>query len=131
MLERMCIICRGKAPKCWSRERSGAEVGEQLLRLVAVNGELVVDRAQNLPGRGAYVHRSTDCIIKLGQVGRVARALRISEGELSGVTVRQVVEELLQGELLKGSSSTGLPRTKSTRSGLSKGKGSLKRENNI
>ncbi len=105
MLERMCIICRGKAPKRGGGVRKGEWSVLQLLRLVVVNGELTVDRAQKLPGRGAYIHCSPDCVVKLGQIARVARALRVSEGELSSSSVRQVVEELLQGELLRVSFS--------------------------
>jgi uncharacterized protein len=49
----------------------------ELVRIVAARGTLVVDKTQTRPGRGAYVHRSPDCLkqaVKRRAWGRALRA---------------------------------------------------------
>jgi uncharacterized protein len=61
---RTCVGCRERAAK------SG------LLRLVAAGDRLVPDPGARLPGRGAYLHRSRECL-ELAQRRRAfTRALR-------------------------------------------------------
>jgi predicted RNA-binding protein YlxR (DUF448 family) len=45
------------------------------VRLVVCHGALVADRAQRLPGRGAYVC-STPCLARAGRRGGLQRAFR-------------------------------------------------------
>jgi len=61
---RTCIGCRRRAGKA------------DLVRLVQVSGHVVIDHAQSLPGRGAYVHLDRRCVQAAGRSGRAARALR-------------------------------------------------------
>ena len=81
--ERTCCICRSKGAK------------HSLLRLVAHNRSLVVDYQQRMLGRGAYVHRSVECVSRSGQVARWERALRLDGGSLDARQVSGVVMELM------------------------------------
>ena len=62
---RTCIGCRRKADK------------SELVRLVA-RQEVVVDRRQREPGRGAYLHPTTDCLAQAVRRRTVGRALQIT-----------------------------------------------------
>ncbi len=62
--QRRCVGCGLSVPK-----------GE-LLRLVAVGGELVADPAARRPGRGAYVHRDPVCYGAAVRRRALSRALR-------------------------------------------------------
>ena len=65
--ERTCMGCRGKAAK------------RDLARVVRVDeGRVAVDPSGSAPGRGAYVHRDTECVEAALHHGAVARALRTS-----------------------------------------------------
>ena len=61
---RRCILCRRSSPK------------GQLLRFVATAGGIVWDTAHQVPGRGAYVHRSLSCWGKMLERGRWDHAFR-------------------------------------------------------
>ena len=62
--ERMCALCRARAPK---RE----------LRRVVWNGDSVVlDASGKAPGRGAYVGRTSSCWTDPGLVPKLQRALK-------------------------------------------------------
>ena len=65
--QRTCVGCRDRAAKF------------DLLRVVAVDGELVVDRRGRLPGRGAYVHPDAGCLELAVRRQAFRRALRSTE----------------------------------------------------
>ena len=50
----------------------------ELLRLVAVGNEIVPDAAARLPGRGAYLHPSEECLARAQRRRAIPRALRLS-----------------------------------------------------
>jgi hypothetical protein len=62
--ERTCLGCRKKAAK------------GSLARIALVAGVPVVDRAGIVQGRGAYVHRASECLDEALRRGVLARALR-------------------------------------------------------
>ncbi|CAJ1500297.1 YlxR family protein [[Mycobacterium] kokjensenii] len=76
---RTCVGCRKRA------------LTVELLRVVAVstengNGAVIVDRAGNLPGRGAWLHPVAECLHAATRRRAIARALRISGSpDVSGV----------------------------------------------
>ena len=73
---RTCVGCRERSAKT------------SLLRLVAAGDHLVPDPGARLPGRGAYLHRSQECL-KLAQRRRAfVRALR-TPGPLSAAQVSE------------------------------------------
>ena len=73
---RTCVGCRERSAKT------------SLLRLVAAGDHLVPDPGARLPGRGAYLHRSQECL-ELAQRRRAfARALR-TPGPLSAAQVSE------------------------------------------
>ena len=61
---RTCLGCRERADR------------SLLVRVVAREGEVVVDFSATLPGRGAWVHPTTRCVEKAIARKAVARALR-------------------------------------------------------
>jgi len=61
---RTCVGCRAKAPQA------------ELLRVIQNSGRLVADPRRRLPGRGAYVHRASDCVRRATARGGFARAFR-------------------------------------------------------
>jgi uncharacterized protein len=63
---RTCVGCRERAPKA------------ALLRLVW-NAGPVVDVPQTEPGRGAYLHRSVECLERAVRRRSMGRALRVGE----------------------------------------------------
>ena len=72
MPQRTCVGCRTVRPKA------------ELVRLArARDGSVVVDRATNAPGRGAYVCRDTACIERARK--RLAGALRSDRVDLARV----------------------------------------------
>ena len=62
---RTCVGCRSRAPQ------------GGLLRVVARDGATVPDLRRRLPGRGAYVHRTADCVATADKRRAFARALRV------------------------------------------------------
>lgn len=87
--ERSCCICRGRAPKY------------RLARFVCIGGCLRFDRDQQLPGRGAYVHRSAHCVARAAQPARWERALRLEAGRLDAAQVAIVFKEVLEELVLE------------------------------
>ena len=63
---RTCVGCRARAPR------------SALLRVVARNGELVIDERAVMPGRGAWVHPAPECVETALRRRAFARALRVS-----------------------------------------------------
>ena len=72
---RTCVGCRATAART------------ALLRVVAVNGLLVVDPARRLPGRGASVHPDPRCVDLADKRRAFPRALRLT-GPLDSTPVR-------------------------------------------
>lgn len=64
MLERSCLACRKKACK------------QELLRFINESQQLVWDRGQKLPGRGAYLHVTPECCAWIRQAKIWKRAFR-------------------------------------------------------
>ena len=62
---RMCVGCGVRAAK------------SDLLRLVAAGNEIVPDAAARLPGRGAYLHPSRECLERAQRRKALGRALRL------------------------------------------------------
>ncbi|MDX2025446.1 YlxR family protein [Microcella sp.] len=63
---RTCLGCRQRAPR------------SSLVRVVAIDGSVVVDALARFPGRGAWVHGTRDCV-ETATVRRAwARALRVA-----------------------------------------------------
>lgn len=61
---RTCLGCRQRASKT------------SLLRLVAHDGEIITDRSMTRPGRGAWVHPSSDCLETALTRKAIGRSLR-------------------------------------------------------
>ncbi|WP_394770272.1 YlxR family protein [Lacisediminihabitans sp.] len=76
---RTCLGCRQRA------ERSS------LLRVVARDGEAVVDFSATLPGRGAWVHPTVGCVGTSITRKAFGRALRVD-----GVLAMQQLSEAVQ-----------------------------------
>ena len=77
---RTCVGCRARAAK------------SDLLRVVAVNDEIVVDPAARRPGRGAYLHPSRDCLEQARRRRAIPRALRVSGPLAEDGLVRYLAE---------------------------------------
>ena len=71
-------------------------IGE-LLRVVAVDGHLVVDTRRRLPGRGAWLHPGPDCLAKAERRRAFPRALRVP-GSPDVRAVREHVERTAHHE---------------------------------
>ena len=78
---RTCIGCGERAAK------------PDLVRVVAAGDELVPDEAMQLPGRGAYLHRSLACLERAQRRKAFSRALR-----LPALLPAPKVAEYLSGE---------------------------------
>jgi hypothetical protein len=65
-------------------------IGE-LLRVVAVDGQVVVDAHRRLPGRGAWLHPGADCLAKAERRRAFPRALK-AKGALDASAVREHIE---------------------------------------
>ncbi|WP_158863222.1 YlxR family protein [Leifsonia sp. AG29] len=72
---RTCVGCRSRAPR------------SSLLRVVARDSEIVADPSAALPGRGAWLHPTDECLDKALNRRAFGRALRV-EGTLGTATVR-------------------------------------------
>jgi predicted RNA-binding protein YlxR (DUF448 family) len=75
---RTCVGCKQRATN--------------LLRIVAISGELTPDPQNRLAGRGARLHLSTSCLKLALDRKAFGRALR-TQGELRVDTVSQYVEQ--------------------------------------
>jgi predicted RNA-binding protein YlxR (DUF448 family) len=71
------------------RERAAKN---DLLRIVAIEGECAPDPRGTLPGRGAYVHPALVCLDLAVRRRAFPRALR-AQGPLDTKALRRVVEE--------------------------------------
>ncbi|MFD5077023.1 YlxR family protein [Streptomyces sp. NPDC058371] len=78
--ERTCVGCRERAAK------------DDLLRIVAMEGECAPDPRGTLPGRGAYVHPALVCLDLAVRRRAFPRALR-AQGPLDTKALRRVVEQ--------------------------------------
>ncbi|MFG6403391.1 MULTISPECIES: YlxR family protein [unclassified Microbacterium] len=76
---RTCVGCRTRAPR------------SALLRVVAADSVLVRDDRAVLPGRGAWVHETSECVTAALRRRAFVRALRVS-----GPLDTQTFEESLQ-----------------------------------
>ncbi|MGN6325529.1 YlxR family protein [Pseudolysinimonas sp.] len=70
---RTCLGCRQRAPR------------SSLVRVVARDGRVAVDAAARLPGRGAWLHRSSACVDKALQRKAFGRALREADLDATGL----------------------------------------------
>ena len=70
---RTCVGCREKAAR------------QDLVRLVLENDHVVVDEAASRPGRGAWLHRSPDCLEAAIKRKAFARAFRTSVADASSL----------------------------------------------
>ena len=77
---RTCVGCRARAPR------------SNLVRFVAREGVLVIDRRARLPGRGAWLHPTPECADAAMRRRSFVRALRVS-GDLN----TQTIEKRLNG----------------------------------
>ncbi|HXP19378.1 MAG TPA: YlxR family protein [Streptosporangiaceae bacterium] len=77
---RTCVGCGARAAK------------SDLLRVVAVGGEIVADPAARRPGRGAYLHPSSDCLERARRRRAIPRALRATVPLSDGRLVRYLAD---------------------------------------
>jgi uncharacterized protein len=77
---RTCVGCRARAPRT------------TLLRVVAVDSTLVPDEKASMPGRGAWVHETNECVEAAIRRRAFVRALRVS-----GPLDTQTFEKRLNG----------------------------------
>ena len=77
---RTCVGCRARAPRT------------TLLRVVAVDSTLVPDERASMPGRGAWVHETRECVDAAIRRRAFVRALRVS-----GPLDTQTFEKRLNG----------------------------------
>ena len=83
---RTCVGCRARASRA------------TLLRVVIRNGELVFDEQAVLPGRGAWVHPTPECVEVAQRRRAFARALRVSPVlEFPEAENMQTLEKRLNG----------------------------------
>ncbi len=82
MSERTCLFCRKARSK------------SSLLRFVASSGALKADPAGVLPGRGAYLCRTRECVEGgLKRAGAFARALRTKAAVPDAAGVEKIIRE--------------------------------------
>ncbi|GAA2827392.1 hypothetical protein GCM10010471_06110 [Leucobacter komagatae] len=79
---RTCVACRTRAARA------------ELLRVVVRDGHLIVDERAVLPGRGAWVHETAECMNLAVQRGTFTRALRAS-GKLDGQSLENRLKTLM------------------------------------
>ncbi|MFS0852371.1 YlxR family protein [Microbacterium sp. 179-I 3D4 NHS] len=77
---RTCVGCRMRAPR------------SALLRVVSQNGVLIVDERAVLPGRGAWLHPTQECMEAALRRRAFGRALRVSTA-----VDTQTIEKRLNG----------------------------------
>ncbi|WEG07777.1 YlxR family protein [Microbacterium horticulturae] len=76
---RTCVGCRRRSSR------------SALLRVVAIDSRLVLDERASMPGRGAWVHDTGECLRAALRRRAFVRALRVS-----GALDTQTIEEHLQ-----------------------------------
>ncbi|MCR2813442.1 YlxR family protein [Microbacterium sp. zg.Y1090] len=72
---RTCVGCRARAPRA------------ALVRVVAIDSQVVLDERGSMPGRGAWVHRTHECVDAAIRRRAFGRALRVS-GSLDTQTLQ-------------------------------------------
>lgn len=77
---RTCVGCRTRAPR------------SALLRVVSIDSVLVLDERATMPGRGAWVHETPECVDAAIRRRAFVRALRVS-----GPLDTQTIEKRLNG----------------------------------
>ncbi|MFC4139027.1 MULTISPECIES: YlxR family protein [unclassified Microbacterium] len=77
---RTCVGCRERASR------------SALIRVVARNGELVLDERAVLSGRGAWLHPTRECMDAAQRRRAFARALRVSGSLELSETDAQTIE---------------------------------------
>ena len=83
---RTCVGCRARASR------------SALIRVVVSNGEFVFDERAVLPGRGAWLHPTPECLQSALRRKAFARALRVSPTlNLAEVENMQTIEKRLNG----------------------------------
>ena len=91
---RRCVVCRKSARK------------DLLLRFVFDGQGLRWDEHKKLPGRGAYVHRDRECLLKIASSKMWQIAFRLEKTIELEASIRQVMLELEKaGELVVGDAS--------------------------
>ena len=65
-MERTCVGCRQRSQRA------------DLLRIVSKSNVLAFDHQKNMPGRGAWIHPSSDCLALAIQKTAFGRALRLT-----------------------------------------------------
>jgi predicted RNA-binding protein YlxR (DUF448 family) len=76
---RTCVGCRERSAKA------------ELLRVVAVEGDVVPDPRGRASGRGAYLHPAVECLVRAEKRRAFPRALRVT-GPLETTAVRELLE---------------------------------------
>jgi predicted RNA-binding protein YlxR (DUF448 family) len=66
-MNRTCVGCRQRSQRA------------DLLRIVAKSNVLAFDPSKTMPGRGAWIHPSSDCLTQAIQRNAFGRALRLSK----------------------------------------------------
>jgi predicted RNA-binding protein YlxR (DUF448 family) len=77
---RTCVGCRARAPR------------SSLLRVVSIDSVLVIDERAVMPGRGAWVHETLECVDTAIRRRAFVRALRVS-GALDTQTIEQHLQQ--------------------------------------
>ena len=77
---RTCVGCRARAPR------------SALLRVVSIDSVLVPDERASMPGRGAWVHKTQECMDAALRRRAFVRALRVS-GPLDTQTIEQHLQQ--------------------------------------
>ncbi len=77
---RTCVGCRARASRA------------SLLRVVSIESVLVIDERASMPGRGAWVHETSECVDAALRRRAFVRALRVS-----GPLDTQTIEKRLNG----------------------------------
>jgi hypothetical protein len=74
----MCVGCRQRA------------AASELIRVVAIAGACVLDHDRRLPGRGAHLHPSQQCLDRAERGRALPRALRV-DGPLDLAALRAAI----------------------------------------
>ena len=83
-MERTCVGCRQRSQRA------------DLLRVVSKSDALVFDYQKNLPGRGAWIHPSSDCLALAIQRNALSRALKLKQQlDVSGLVITKEQAETM------------------------------------
>jgi len=92
-IERLCIVCRKKKNK------------EELIRIVKTpEGLIKIDPLKKLPGRGAYICSTIDCVNKLKKENSLIHALKVKITREQLAEIKKELESLLERGDVKGES---------------------------